>query len=190
MTTSEKTGTNTRKKPWMFEIRCPYCKTKTVQIIDHSKLSGYYSERKCEQILEEEWIEDHDECEHLAFWSDWAYSGTEINRAWAAEVKQISQAILSEEQDGESDSEGYVCEEDDENIDDEDEGHELADYLWHAFHGVGEIDKKQVEQKMRKSLKGYDVKFEGGYVERSDGVSGGGPTYMLIYMRKRERSSK
>ena len=43
---------------------------------------------------------------------------------------------------------------------------------------------------MRKSLKGHDVKFEGGYVERNDGVSGGGPTYMLIYLRKKIKPSK
>ena len=189
MTTIAKAGTKTRKKPWMFEIRCPYCKVRTVQIVDHSKLYGYYSEQKCEQVIDEECIEDHVECDHLAFWSDWAYSGTEIKKAWAGEVKQISQAILAEEQDKEADGEGYGREEDDENTDDESDGHDLANYLWHAFHEVGEINKKHLEQKMRKSLKGHDVKFEGGYVERNDGVSGGGPTYMLIYLRKKTHSS-
>ena len=178
MATTEKAGATTRKKPWMFEVRCPYCKTKTVQIVDYSKLYGYYSEQKCEQIIEEECVEGRVDCEHLAFWSDWAYAGTEIVDGWAAEIKQISQDILAEEQDEEFFD------------DQEDAGHALASYLWHAFHEVGEIDKEEVEQKMRKSLKGYDVKFNGGYVERSDGVSGGGPTYMLIYLRKRVKPSK
>ena len=106
---------------------------------------------------------------------------------WAPEVKRISQELLGNSrdqlnQDDEEDGENF-----EENANGDDEGHELAEYLWDAFHYVGKIDKKAVVQKMRRSQRGYDVKLAGGYVELGNGVSGGGPTYMLIYMRKKQK---
>lgn len=163
------------KKPWMFEVSCPYCKTITVQIVDQSKFPESMSEARREKIIEEEWIEDNVECEHLAFWSDWAYTGTEIKQNWLTEVKLIAGTLLK--------SDPVEDEPEDDDIDVM--GENLAEFLWDVFHDNRHISKKDVTAKMKRALKGLDLSLRGGYVERYSGPSNGGPTYMLIYMRKK-----
>lgn len=164
-----------RKKPWMFEVRCPYCKTQTIQLVDYSKLYGYYSDEKCDQIIEDEWPDGINECEHLAFWSDWAFAGTEISPKWADEIKRVSLTLLNDGTD--------------EDLELSKDGRDLAEYLWDVFHDNSDLDIIHVNDVMRRTLKGYDVKLAGGYVERGAGPQGGGPTYMLIYIRRKTKKS-
>ena len=165
-----------KKSRRTIQFLCPFCKEIIVEACDHSAKPDDISDKQWENITCCEEGDDRTDgrCEHLAFWSDWAYAGSYVEEAWAPQVELIAKAFRKNE-----------CAEDeyeeDEKIDVEDT---VASSLLEVFHD-GDISEDGALKIMCQAVEDVDIALDGGYVEKYNGITGGGPTYMMIFMRKK-----
>ena len=160
--------TDSHDKPWIVEMCCPFCGEVIVRTYDYSLFTSDLSEEEEEEIrCGTKYLDMWDgHCEHLAYFSDWAYSGSRVEDKWAKEVAAIKGAF------GESGLE-------------DDLGFSLLDAV------KDEGKKEKIQRQMQACVKDIEIALEGGYVEKNDGVKGsGGPTFMLIFMRRKPKERK
>jgi hypothetical protein len=164
--------------PWIVSMSCPFCDEIIVVAVDYSLLPDDMPEEEREEITctPEGFDYCDGRCAHLAFWSDWAYAGAFVENAWEREVDLIAKAFCKSEwadmeyEDGE----------------DVDTLETVSSSLYNVFHGGGTGDREAAVELMRSAVKGVEIELVGGYIEKNDGVSGGGPTYMIIFMKKQK----
>jgi len=165
--------TDYNEEDWIYRIDCPFCKTEIIRAIDFSMFPANMPEEE-----RDEWMmagDDTGSCEHLAFWSDYAYAGPRIEKAWKHQVDLIAKSLWRKDRlDSGKDNEVDV------NI-----AEVLSMALWDAFHGSGDLDEISVV--MDSAVEGVEVEVDGGYVEQYNGPRRGGPTYMLVFMRNSQR---
>jgi|GEM_PF-2072962 len=152
------------KTPWIVELACPFCKKVIVTAYDHSLLPEDMSEDEREAITcGEDGMDDMDgSCAHLAFISDWGYAGHSVIECWTNEMKSLADAL----DEGWNDStKNCFC------------ARKLEDT-------IGDNIDNNIEDIIDKVFMDCDHEFIEQYVEKYDGVSCGGPTYRLIFLRK------
>jgi len=164
--------TDCNEENWIYRIDCPFCKTEIVRAIDFSMFPANMPEEE-----RDEWMmagDDTGSCEHLAFWSDYAYDGPRIEKSWKHQVDLVAKALWRRDQlDSGEGKEANI-----------DSVEELSMALSHVFHGCGHLD--ELVAVMDPALEGVEVEVDGGYVEQYSGPRSGGPTYMLVFMRYAE----
>lgn len=151
-----------------FEINmdCPFCGANIVTAYDFSKIPDDLPEEEREEItcngLGDDYISSP--CEHLAFFSDWAYAGHSITPEWNMEMLTLAAALSGDEGFLSGKSTGL-------------RGVEsvIADSLT-------DTSEEELDKLMKKKLGKYKYAYEENYVEKFDGVSSGGPTYRLIFL--------
>lgn len=153
-----------RSKDWIITIKCPFCHKPIVSAVDFSMLPDDMPEDEKEAITcggegGQDVINDY--CEHVAFFSDWAYSGSDVPQIWDKEMKAVANVL------------------DKERIDDGEEPGKVID-------DVRILEKKKDLGKLiKKALPKCDVAILEEYIEKYDGVSGGGPTYGVVFLKKK-----
>jgi hypothetical protein len=155
---------------WIIKLSCPYCGEVIVTASNFGMIPRDMSEDKREEITCGEAGFDNvdmDSCGHLAFFSDWAYAGHFVMDNWESEMAMLASAMADEEED-----------QPESNVTGQDTARIIVDGL--DCRGIEEVDRI-----IAKALPRYDHKYAEEYVEKFDGISRGGPTYRLIFLRKK-----
>jgi len=153
-------GKQKKSPEWIIEVSCPFCKSVVIEAIDYSALPDDMREKINEGRESGDDTIDH--CQHVAFFSDWAYAGSDIPTAWEKEMRLIALAI------------------------DEDRGATPGKTI---DNNRMEDDGRNLQQVLAKVLPDYDAAFAQEYVEKFDGVSSGGPSYAVVFLRKKKQSA-
>lgn len=138
----------------LIVVSCPFCNTTIVEAYDHSILSDDLDDDEREEITCNTCDECDGECEHLAFRSDWAYSGSEVIERWSNQMEKLANAIDAENEDA---------------------AETIADAI-----NMSETDLDPIAEEV---LPEYEFASSRVYVEKFDGPSSGGPTYMHIFLK-------
>jgi len=104
-------------------------------------------------------------CPHLALFSDWAYAGHSI-LGWEPEMGLLAARIIGRTPVKDEDIAELIV-------------NSLSDEGIKAFNGF-----------LDQALPYHDHHVVEEYVEKFDGVSSGGPTYRLIFLKKKEASKR
>ena len=136
-------------------VNCPFCGEEIVRAYDHSMIPDDLSEEEREELTIETVDITDGICDHLAFRSDWAYSGSEYISRWQQQMGKLAASISGEmEEDG-------------------------PDIIAEALH----VDSKDLYPYAAKILPEYFFECTYNFVEKFDGPSSGGPTYMCIFLK-------
>ena len=81
---------------WTVEMACPFCEKVIVEACDRSMLPDDMTDDEREEIIcTEKGFDNCDgHCEHLAFFSDWAYAGSRVEEAWAPQIGAVFRLSL------------------------------------------------------------------------------------------------
>ncbi len=144
---------------WIIEISCPFCGATVLETTDFSKIPEDMSDDEREEIELSE--DDCNFCEHVAFFSDWAYAGPEIPNKWKKEMTLLAGAIQNKEVDSNA----------------------IVSIIDHFRTSGGEDGLKRLAEKV---LPDYDLEFVEEFVCKNNGCSGtGGSNYGIIFLQKK-----
>ena len=145
--------------PYIVNVTCPFCSEVIVTAYDFTEMPEDMDEEEWEEIVSESTDETDGECEHLAFHSDWTYTGSEVLDSYVPQMLKLAEAI-SEDIDDDADA---------------------AEMIAEAIH-LKEVDIVALAEQV---LPEYDFACNVQYVEKFDGQESGGPTYMHIFLKEK-----
>lgn len=140
----------------LVSICCPFCDEEILRAYDHSMLPAELSEEEREEITINTLDETDGICEHLAFRSDWAYSGSEFIPKWQQQMEKLAISVSGKTEDNDPEV--------------------IAAALMHD---------RNLYPCAAEALSDYFFECTCNYVEKFDGVSQGGPTYMHIFLKEK-----
>jgi hypothetical protein len=177
-----KTKRKKKLPPWVSELSCRFCGKVIVTAYDFSELDDSLSEEEREEITcgEGGYDDTGGSCEHLAFYSDWAYEGASIVN-WEEEMAMLAKAL---------DGTGEPDEDDDEDPDEDDDERDSDEDVADIISGYMIDDETFINKTLDKVLPDFDHETIHNYVEKFDGVRNGGPTYMMIFLRNKVQPEK
>lgn len=145
---------------WTVELSCPFCGMVVLETTDFSQIPEDMSDDEREEIELSE--DDCNFCEHVAFFSDWAYGGPEIPNAWKNEITLLAGTIENKKVD--SETVGSIID---------------------NFRTSGGDGLKRLAAKV---LPDYDLEFVEEFVCKNNGCSGtGGSNYEIIFLNKKTK---
>lgn len=159
------------ERTWVTKLKCPFCETVIVEACDHSMQPSDISDERWEEITcsEDGYDICEGSCEHLAFWSDWAFAGHRIEKKWNKQIELIAKAIYLAD-DPEAEDAGEIDIED-----------TIGSSLMDVESGI--VDEEDLLETMKCAVPNIEIEILTQFVEKFAGVKSGGPTYMMIFMK-------
>lgn len=166
------------------QISCPFCNQKIVEAYELE--DSYNSEAEEYENIQDDYSEGN--CPHLAFISDWAYAGSQIENNWLNEMtvyshlldahydKKITvESIKKLKKQAVEESAKYANLSP---IEQDKIKHQIAEFI---------IENEDYAQELlAKTYIEYETHLEIAFIDKGDGAGGcGGPTYMCIFLKKK-----
>jgi len=166
------------------QISCPFCNQKIVEAYELE--DSYNSETEEYKDIQDDYSEG--KCPHLAFISDWAYAGSQIENNWLNEMtvyshlldahydKKITiESIKKIKKQAVEESAKYANLSP---IEQDKIKHQIAEFI---------IENEDYAQELlAKTFIEHETHLEIAFIDKGDGVGGcGGPTYMCIFLKKK-----
>ncbi len=163
--------------PWIAcetGIDCPFCGK---AIVTDYEGSGEIADdepihEECKVFEDEPQGEYHPFCEHVALFCSWGYYEPEI-------IQTHLDSMLSAAREFNSDV-----------TDPKNAAEILAEEVLYAFHNPSSKSFDKVVQKIQLSIQQYEVKVEALYIDIGDGPQGGGPTYIIIFLKNKKKETR